>query len=239
MEFENDSLMADNRRYCAEVTDLAAENSALLAENRELRTEGDTLITEVRSLRQIVAVNRTDLLYLKLKLKGLELRLDEGDDDDAGQRHLQEDIDEWKRNWRRARGQQEMTAIGNETTRSTESGPARLEGGVVGNNDDTRSAISLNDGRQLIITRATGSRAAALRAGRSASSSAGDVASNETADEEEDADEGDWIANDSDGADVETVTQEAVPALEEAVKSPWEKLWDDLAAFAGIQDQGD
>lgn len=240
MAFENESLMADNRRYCAEVTDLAAENSTLLAENGELRTEGDTLLTEVRNLRQVVAVNRTDLLYLKLKLKGLELRMDsEGDD-----KHLLEDIEEWRRNWRQAKGQRDVV---DDTVRSTESGPARLEGIVASNDDAPRSTISLSDGGQLVITRAAGSQPYA-RSARSSSVSADEASLGEPSDEEEEVEddygdyedyyeEGDGSEQDTDdAADDDTVTQEEAPASEEASKSPWERLWEDLSAFAGVHD---
>ena len=238
MAFENESLEADNRRYCAEVTDLAAENSTLLAVNGELRTEGDTLLTEVRNLRQVVAVNRTDLLYLKLKLKAFEMRLNEEGDDG----HLLEDIEEWKRNWRLAKGMRD--GDGAEM--------AQAEGG---GSDDTRSTISLGDGSQLVITRATGPRPAAPRAGRITSVSAIEVAGSESVDEddeeaaddeyEEEADdeEEDETSPDSETADGETgddatVTQEQeeAPELKDAGKTPWERLWDDLAAFAGVHD---
>jgi hypothetical protein len=257
MAFENESLMADNRRYCAEVTDLAGENSALLASNKELRGEGDALLVELRNMRQVVAVNRTDLLYLKLKLKGLELRLSE----DAEDEHLLEDIAEWKRSWRRAKGLRDLPMLdGNDVARAIQEGAS--------NSDDTRSTISLEDGSQLIITRAARSRPTTSRGGRSASiSTAGEARSEpDEAELPEDAEEGyedeaqdgfedeedeegyededeevyqgedEESSHGSNGPDDETVTQEAVPPPQEIVKSPWERLWDDLAAFAGVHD---
>jgi hypothetical protein len=235
MAFENESLEADNSRYSAEVTDLAGENSALLAENSELRAQGDELLTEVRNMRRALAVGRTDLLYLKLKLRAFEMRLNEEGDDG----HLLEDIEEWKRNWRLAKGMRD--GDGAEM--------AQAEGG---GSDDTRSSISLGDGSQLVITRATG---LTPRAGRITSLSAIEVARSESVDEddgeamddeyEEEADdeEEDETSPDSETADDEagddaTVTQEQeeAPELKDAGKTPWERLWDDLAAFAGVHD---
>jgi hypothetical protein len=237
MEFENESLEADNRRYSAEVTDLAGENSALLAENSELRAQGDELLGEVRNMRRALLVGRTDLLYLKLKLKGFEMRLNECGDDG----HLQEDIEEWKRNWRLAKGMRDED----------------LDGvvGVQAGSDDTRSTISLGDGGQLVITRA----AAAMHMGRSAALAVNEMrAESVDADEDEEDDDYEQEADDEggdesspegdvsdDGTADDEATDNGTVMLEpettpspptEMVKTPWEKLWDDLAAFAGVHD---
>jgi hypothetical protein len=233
MAFENESLEADNRRYSAEVTDLAGENSALLADNAELRAQGDELLAEVRNMRRALAVGRTDLLYLKLKLKAFEMRFsEEGDDGD-----LQEDIEEWKRNWREVKRMGDGDAV--EAARS--------------GSEDTRSTISLGDGSQLVITRAASSRPSAPLTARSASVSMTRIEpvaevdedavdpeyEEEADDEQEDETSPDSETADDETAENETATQEQDdedPALEEAGKTPWERLWDDLAAFAGVHD---
>jgi hypothetical protein len=149
------------------------------------------------------------------------------------QQQLLEDIEDWKSNWRRTTGRRE-TPISNESTRSIESGPARLEGYVSSTIDDTRSTISLNNGQQLIITRAASRRSTPFRAEIDSSSSVDNMVDSESVAEEEE----NQAAHESDGADDETVTQETVPLHEKAPKSAWDQLWDDLADFAGIHDQG-
>jgi len=246
---ENDSLMTDNKRFFSEVETVSSENVVLRTDNYELQARNDVLIAELSQLRKHIAINRTDLLFLKLQLRGLEIRSQTGRNPIEQQR-LMEDIHEWKRRWRQ-KTMNPTRSNGTESIASVRSEPAMIRDYVSSTGDDSTSLTSSSGRHALRITRAypafsTSSyhpkRNTAPRVvpdipelEAPATHIDGNVSPNEYG-QSSTGNHHSTVADMTLSDVVQEATNSYALGKVEAPQSAWDQLWDDLARLAGVRD---